>query len=158
MLSGADEWVRRAASQAAGGPVSRVEGTLRVEDQDSRRADVTGTVKVSAKLDCDRCGEPTEVDVSADVELTYAPAASLSSDSLIADEEVELARADLDVGWYEGTSLNMESVLCEAISLAWPSRVVCSDTTSCEGRVEALLEPGKAATSPFSALRGFTDA
>lgn len=156
-LSMSEDWACAAAAQAVGGAVSILQGGLRLDDLDLKVVRVTGSVEVGATLPCDRCGESTEVAVSTEVDLRYAPASRLLNQPSTEEEEIELARDDLDVGWYEGKSLDMAAVLCEAVSLAWPTRVVCSDHLSCEARVQALLEPGKISTSPFAALRNLAD-
>ena len=41
------------------------------------------------------------------------------------EEEIELQRDDLDIGWYEDGKLDIKNVICEAIVLSFPSRIHC---------------------------------
>ncbi|TNE92036.1 MAG: hypothetical protein EP330_03525 [Deltaproteobacteria bacterium] len=152
-----EAWAVAAGRDAAGGEVSSVTGELVLHDAGAGVLRVTGTAALVAELDCDRCGESTSLQVEAEVDLGYAPVVARRTTSLD-EEEVELAEDELDAGWYEGTTLDMHAVLCEAFTLAWPARVVCSDSTACEQRASTLLDAGKAETSPFAALRGLADA
>lgn len=152
-----DVWAIDAGRNAASGEVRSVTGDLLASDEGAGVVRFTGSARLVAELPCDRCSEATEVDVQADISLSYAPVVPRRTTSLD-EEEIELSEDELDAGWYEGTTIDMGSVLCEALSLAWPARIVCSDTQSCEVRARALLKVGSAEMSPFAALRGLVDA
>jgi uncharacterized metal-binding protein YceD (DUF177 family) len=101
---------------------------------------VTGEAKVETSRICDRCGQTMALALSGDVDLKYVPTESRDSG------EVELAAGDLDIGWFADGVIDAGDVLSEAIALALPSRVVCTEVEACEARIEALLGGGQAPT------------
>jgi len=99
---------------------------------------VTGDVQAETARICDRCGQTVALVLSSKVDLKYVPADSHDSGA------AELAAGDLDVGWFADGAIDAGDVLSEAIALALPSRVVCTDVEACEARTEALLGGGQA--------------
>lgn len=151
-----EAWALTAAASAADGEVSSLTGELLMQQVGGGVLHVTGHASLVAKLACHRCGEATDLALEADVDLSYSPVETRRLAP--SEEEVQLEEDELDAGWYEGTTLDMAAVLCEALTLAWPTRVVCSEITSCEQRTNALLDAGKTEMSPFAALSGLVDA
>ena len=145
-------WASEAARIALEGPVRALTGDVRVGKKGAR-VRVDGHVDVSTVRACERCGEDVELALAVDPELEYVPAQKGD------EEELELESEDLDVGWYENGGLEMADVLCEALSLALPPRVVCEDAAACDARTAALLSTEGKSGNPghpgFAALKNF---
>ena len=88
---------------------------------DGPRYVVEGTLSVSWRQACHRCVRSLEVTMEGPVSLTYARGALPDSD------EVELEASELDIGWFEGGSLDLADVVSEQLALWLPDRVVCKD-------------------------------
>lgn len=128
-------WALRATAIALDAEPRSLTGAL-VVVATGGRVDVTGHVAASAARVCERCGEDAVVVVDTDVVLAYEPAAAVDDD---VDTDVELADSKLDLGWYENDTLNLEDVVCEAVLLGVPVRVVCDDVVACDARTADLL-------------------
>jgi uncharacterized protein len=87
---------------------------------------VQGNLKVSMSAPCDRCLETASVAVDKSFDLIYMPA---DQDALGGEKEVEAGAAE--VGFYEGSGLQLNDVLREVILLAMPMQLVCEAT--CKG-------------------------
>lgn len=172
-----DPWAVAAATVSIDRPPERLAGSVSL-----KRASQSGVVlvdvvaEVAAPASCDRCGEPCELRVEVDTRLLFAPGTpgvggdgaafdGLSMDdptdgavSLEDVEGIELRADDLDVGWYGRGEIVLEDVLCEALSLEAPTRIVCSDVPACDRRTDALLASGSTGGGPFAALAGFRPA
>ena len=116
------------------GAVDSLTGSLALEKRGTR-VEVGGHVEVRTRRLCARCGEEMELVLDVAPELAYVPTGE-EEDS---DSEVELEDGDLGVGWYDGVTLNLVDVLCEAVALALPALVSCADTGPCDERTAALL-------------------
>lgn len=145
-------WVRAAVERAL-----EVPGTAAGQLHLSRTAgkvEVKGELQVTAAHPCERCGEDVPLALVAAVDLAFLP----SSHAPAAHHELELEAEDLDVGYYDDDTLDVEDLVCEAIALEMPSRVVCEDREACDGRTARLLAERGAAGSPgdhpFAALKG----
>lgn len=148
-----DEWAVGAATLAFGAPPESLDFKVRV----TRIADyvrVSGRGDAVAVLPCARCGEPLRLRLSGPVDLYFAPedAGSLPGTTLLSSD-------DLDIGWYDGSVIDLADVLSEQIALWEPDRVRCSDRgiepvggprpcTPLPDRV-----PEQKAPSPFAKLR-----
>ena len=145
------EWVREAGHAVLEASPTRLAGQLDVRRGGGKRVVVRSRLEAAAPAVCDRCGDPTELVVRAQSELSYLP----HRDEPHA--ELELGVDDLDVGWYRQGQLQVADVLREALALALPSRVTCSDSAGCDARTQALLEQAGEETGghpAFAALRG----
>jgi len=131
-----DAWAARAAEVALEAPLTALAVALRFEER-SGVVFVTGEVTAEARRTCDRCGEEVALVVSGGVDLAYVPAGDRRTG------EVELGAGDLDVGWFADGVIDAGDVLSEAIALALPNRVVCTDVEACEVRTSALLQAGE---------------
>lgn len=151
-VDGGAAWVGLAAGRALELPISGFSGHLSLH-RAKRVVEVEGELKVAAQATCERCGEDTTLDLAVPVDLTYEPAAAPDPE----DDELELDERELDVGFYNDGKLDLEDVVCEAVTLAMPPRVVCADTAACDARTAALLaergESGSAAHPGFAALK-----
>lgn len=148
------------AAQAAQGALDATPSALGADLRFERRGPavfVVGTVTVETTAECDRCGEPVALSLSHEVELAYV------AEEQSAHGEVELGAGDLDVGWFSGDAIEAGDVLSEAIALALPSRITCTDTEACDARTGAMLAEAAGDAPPghpaFAALRArFGDA
>ncbi len=118
-------------------------GLWRAEDPDLEFADarVTGTVSLSKHghdilvrgqlsghldLACSRCLEPFSHPVVAEFDLLLVPAPDT-----VAGEDEELSSADLDLDYYTGEVVDLESLLREQIILMIPVKPLCDEI--CKG-------------------------
>lgn len=85
---------------------------------------VDGELSVEWRQACHRCVRSLKMDLQGPVSLTYVRGALEDSD------EVELESTDLDIGWFEGGSLDLADVVSEQLALWLPERVVCDDAHS----------------------------
>ena len=115
---------------------------------------VRGHLEGKLKLVCSRCLEPYIYPVQADFDLLLAPGPEPA-----AAEEEELTSQDLDLDFYSGETIDLESILKEQIILMLPLKPLCAE--ACQGlcpRCGANLnqEPCACARekldSPFGAL------
>jgi uncharacterized metal-binding protein YceD (DUF177 family) len=162
-----DPWAVTAATVSLDRPPERLTGTISL-----KRASQSGVVVVdivaetAASTSCDRCGEPCEQRIEVDTRLLFAPekGAGAAFDGIAMDdptgrelpdvESIELRADDLDVGWYSHGQIVLSDVLCEALSLEAPTRIVCPDAPACDRRTDALLAAGPTVGGPFAALAG----
>lgn len=92
----------------------------------SRTIRVRGHIEARLEGCCARCIEPFQKKLDDDFELYYYPM------SLIArDESLPIDREDTDIGFYEGTGLELTNVLKEQILLWLPMRGLCQE--DCKG-------------------------
>ena len=115
---------------------------------------VTGHLAAEADHQCERCGAITHLSFQAEVDLKYLP------EMPVADEvEVELTDDDLEVGWYVQGKVAVSDVVSEALALALPERLVCSDFEACDIRTAELLASARQHKDTghpgFAALKNF---
>ena len=112
------DWVSLTAEKALGAVPSeshlevvvyRVDGGVRVKGE--------GLVRVART--CDRCGEDIELSLGGPIDLRYLPSSHQGPSTL------ELASDELDVGWFDGYSLDMYSVWSEQLVLWLPDVLRC---------------------------------
>ncbi len=155
-----ETWARTAVAEALEAQPSELEAAFAVETGPQEgEADVHLRVAFVAPGLCDRCGEDLQQRIAFESDLRYRPEETEAS-AARPDEEVELGEDDLDVGWYRDGHLSLPDVLREAVALALPSRIVCSDTAACEARTRAMLEANseEAGGHPaFAALKNLTN-
>jgi uncharacterized metal-binding protein YceD (DUF177 family) len=136
-------WATDAARRALDAEPEGLEGELRVERK-GHALEVTGPLAARAVRSCERCSEDVKLDLKVDAKLRYLPSRKRDD----ADEDVELEEDELDVGFYEGSEIAMDDVLCEALALALPPRVACEDVPACDGRTAELLASKGSSGSP----------
>ncbi len=142
-------WAVEAVKHALDAVPAHLSGELLVEHH-AKGVHVGGRVAVGSEALCARCGELTLVELSFEPDLEYRPAAKA------AEEDVELNQDELDVGWYEDGELDLADVLCEAVALALPARVVCGDEVGCEERflkLKSANSQDSAPVGPFAVLK-----
>ena len=150
-----DAWARDAVTLALGEPpttlavkltATRIGGYIRVR----------GWGEADAALVCDRCGGPIRIHLDGPVDLYYAP----MSPAIVA-EPAELQADDLDIGWYDGESLELGDVVAEQFALLAPDRIRCTDPGveqvdgphPCELPAAATEGPDLKPASPFAGLQ-----
>jgi uncharacterized protein len=95
-------------------------------------ADSDGEVRIQGKYTveltarCDRCLGSARFPLDAKFDLYYRPASHVA-----AAEEVEIDDGEAEIGFYEGSGLELKDVLREQILLALPMQRVCSE--ACKG-------------------------
>jgi uncharacterized protein len=87
---------------------------------------VRGRLGGHLKLACSRCLEAFTAPVAADFDLLLMPGPQAGS-----PEEEELSRTDLDLDYYTGEVVDLESLLREQIILLVPLKPLCDE--NCKG-------------------------
>ncbi len=85
-----------------------------------------GHLKGELRLTCSRCLTPYAAPVTADFDLLLVPGPELT-----AAAEEELTPADLDLDFYSGEVVDLESLLREQIILLIPLKPICAE--DCKG-------------------------
>jgi uncharacterized protein len=88
---------------------------------------VKGKLEVGLEMDCDRCLEPVPYALATDFDLFYRPAPA----TVPAAHEVELDEGEAQIGFYEGSGIELADVLREHILLSIPMHTVCRE--DCRG-------------------------
>jgi uncharacterized protein len=96
--------------------VAHSEGEVRVE----------GSYTVEMRAQCDRCLGTAIFPLAAGFDLFYRPVSVIAR-----NEEVEIDRGEIEIGFYEGSGLQLEDILREQVLLALPMQRVCDE--SCKG-------------------------
>lgn len=87
---------------------------------------INGSLQVTVTAPCDRCLEPISLPVANPFDLVYMPASEASEGG-----EDEINEDAVEVGFYEGSGLQLEDVLREVVLLALPMQLVCRE--DCRG-------------------------
>lgn len=87
---------------------------------------IRGHLATGLETSCDRCLLPVEIPVSTDFDLFYRP-----MENVTAADEVEVAPAELEVGFFSGDGIELADVATEQVILFVPMKVVCG--TECRG-------------------------
>ena len=87
---------------------------------------IRGNLDVKLEAECDRCLEPTPVQLVTDFDVFYRPA-PLGSRA----HEVALDEGESQIGFYEGGGIELGEILREHILLSLPMQLVCAET--CKG-------------------------
>jgi uncharacterized protein len=104
----------------------RATGTAEILEHSEGDIRVQGRYSVEMAFQCDRCLAPARLPVEAGFDLFYRPV------SIIARaEEVEIAAAETEIGFYEDGGLELDDILREQVVLALPMQRVCS--AACQG-------------------------
>jgi uncharacterized protein len=103
---------------------ARITGRVRLEKH-GRDILVRGHLAGHLELACSRCLETFAAPVAADFDLLLVPGPQALS------PEEELSRADLDLDYYTGEVVDLESLLKEQIILQVPLKPLCDE--NCKG-------------------------
>jgi uncharacterized protein len=87
---------------------------------------VEGTIQTAIRYQCSRCLKEFSSTLDASFDLLYLPQAVWKK-----DEEIELKYEDMEVGYYDGISLDVDLMVLEQIELAMPMKFICH--TGCKG-------------------------
>lgn len=112
------------------GDDSRLVGRTGVEaraTRDGEKVKLAGRLSATVEINCDRCLKPLSVPVDQDFDLLYVPPLRPAG----AQDEKELGADDLDVGFYQGQSIDLDDVVREQIELALPMARLCAE--QCRG-------------------------
>jgi uncharacterized protein len=87
---------------------------------------VQGRYTVEITAQCDRCLGSARFPLDAGFDLYYRPAAEIAR-----EEEVAIDEGETEIGFYEGSGLDLEEILREQVLLALPMQRVCD--AACKG-------------------------
>ena len=104
-------------------PQPRIHGRVRL---DGRRVKVAGNVTGHLQLNCDRCLKPVDSNVTTQFSREYVTTADYE-----AQQAVELTEDDLDLSIFDGTIVDVDSLVREELLLAAPDHVLCRQ--DCKG-------------------------
>lgn len=133
------EWARDAAKESLDHPPTSLDGHLLLAIASKRQ----GLVRIdtsfvaTTEVECDRCSEPVIFTLDDTMHLLYAP--EEAGGEAFDGGEIDLSADDLDIGWYTDGHIVAGDVLREALTLAQPPRIVCTDPAECDMRTQALL-------------------
>jgi uncharacterized protein len=120
-----------------------------------REIRIRGHLKTELGASCDRCLGPVEILVDRDFDLFYRPLSTIAR-----EEEVEISRDELEVGFYSGEGVELDDALIEQVILSVPMKVVCRP--DCQGlcpgcganrNLEACHCRTSPIDSPFASLK-----
>lgn len=163
----ADRWVQEAAKSVRGTPGEPTQDPHEDEGAETAtvnltlvrrmdRVEVSGDLEMRLRCACDRCGESVNLTISGDIDQLY------TSPEPDGDYEADhdLVSSEMNVGWHDGQSMDLELILTEALALLGPDRVRCEDEGverigedgPCE-LPDSALEGGPSRPNPFAALK-----
>src|SRR3984957_6971261 len=87
---------------------------------------ITGELHTRLEINCARCLEPVNEDISREFDLFYRPLASMTK-----EEEERLKIDDTEIAFFEGEGLFLADVLAEQVLLALPMKAICR--SDCRG-------------------------
>ena len=87
---------------------------------------VYGHITADLEAECDRCLETAPLSIDRDFELYYRPV-SLSPVA----PEMEIDESEIEIGYYEGESLDLADVIREQLLLWLPMHWICQE--GCKG-------------------------
>jgi uncharacterized protein len=87
---------------------------------------IQGRYTVEMAAQCDRCLGQARFPLDATFDLFYKPTSAIAR-----EEEVEIDDGEAEIGFYEGSGIELEDILREQVLLALPMQRVCSD--DCKG-------------------------
>jgi uncharacterized protein len=90
------------------------------------RITVKGSVRCELVLTCSRCLEEFCLPVSGEIDVEL-----VSGELMPTATEVELRNADLDVDYYEGDEIDLDTYVREEVLLNIPVRAICGE--GCKG-------------------------
>jgi uncharacterized protein len=117
---------------------------------------IRGRLGTQLSACCDRCLADVQLPVDWQFDLYYRPMTEIAK-----EEEIEIPKEELDVGFYPETGILLEDVATEQVILALPMKVVCQEnclglcpTCGVNRNVEKCKCPPPPTGSPFAALKG----
>lgn len=87
---------------------------------------IRGHLSTRLEANCDRCLKTVEIPVNSDFDLFYR-----QSPNVTEEVEIELPKAELEVGFFDGDGIELADVATEQVILAEPMKVVCG--AECKG-------------------------
>lgn len=81
-----------------------------------------GKLATGLELQCARCLEPVQQNVTHEFELLYRP---LGTDA--GRDELSVTDAEAEIGYYQGNGIELEDVLREQVLLALPLKATCRE-------------------------------
>ncbi len=105
--------------------LSPVYASLRV-DKKGAEIIITGVANAEIEQQCSRCLKVFSMNIKADIDIVYRPAADINK-----DEHYELKSDELDTGFYKNDTLDIDDLLKEQLLLNVPMKLLCS--TECKG-------------------------
>jgi uncharacterized protein len=81
---------------------------------------IRGRLTVRMEAECDRCLEAASFPIDTTFDLFYEPAAASP-----VGEEIEIEAGEIEIGFYEGQGLELESILREQVLLTLPMQRIC---------------------------------
>jgi len=82
---------------------------------------IQGRLTVKLESECDRCLGRAEFPLDTRFDLFYRPSQSLNT-----AEEVAIDEGEAEIGFYEGSGMELEDILREQVMLLLPMQRVCS--------------------------------
>lgn len=104
----------------------KVIGSAEMLDGTEGELRVQGTYQVEMTSQCDRCLGRASFPLNASFDLYYRPVSELPT-----EDEVEIEELEAEVGFYEGSGLELDDILREQVLLALPMQRVCHQ--DCQG-------------------------
>ena len=87
---------------------------------------IAGRYTVVMAAQCDRCLGRARFPLDAGFDLFYRPMSDIAC-----EEEIEIDEGEAEIGFYEGSGIELEDILREQVLLALPMQRVCSEM--CKG-------------------------
>jgi uncharacterized protein len=87
---------------------------------------IQGRLTVEMTAQCDRCLGRARFPLDQSFDLFYCPMTRIAR-----EEEVAIDEGEAEIGFYEGSGIELEDILREQVLLALPMQRVCSD--ACKG-------------------------
>lgn len=106
--------------------VLHAEGSAELLNHSLGEIRLQGNLQVTVDAACDRCLEPVSLAIRSPFDLVYMPASVAAEGG-----EDEIDEAAVEVGYYEGSGLQLNDVLREVVLLALPMQLVCGE--DCKG-------------------------
>jgi uncharacterized protein len=117
---------------------------------------IQGRLETRLEAACDRCLGPVEIAVARDFDLVYR-----SVKTIAREEEIEIPKDELEVGFYHGEGIALADVLTEQVILSLPMKIICRPeclglcpTCGANRNHETCGCPPAEEDSPFASLRG----
>ena len=88
-------------------------------------------LKACAVLECVRCLNSYNYNIDEILILIYVPSEPDKNDIVSGGRNIELKEEEMDLGYYEGNSVDLYNICIEAISLLIPLNPLCSN--DCKG-------------------------
>ena len=106
---------------------SPVSGVIRVSRTSETEVVVSGEVSAGVEVPCDRCGQSTQLFLSAE----FAYDCTVGREESHTQQEVECGEEDVNKLYLEEPVINAGALIREQILLAMPMRALCKQ--SCKG-------------------------